>query len=109
MKTLTAAGSLPLLEFSSSGDNLLGENQIHEVGHTAILPWLLLQANVAEMDSIPSQSSILSLVFPFLPFVSTFTELNNDVGFLDGSVVKNHPANSGDTGLIPGPEEPISH
>ena len=66
-------------------------------------PRLLLQANVAEMGSIPSQSTILPLVFPFLQFVSTFTELNNDAGVPDGSVVKNHPANAGDTGLIPGP------
>ena len=73
------------------------------MGYTAVLPRLLQQANVAEMDSIPSQSSILPLVFSFLPFVSTFAELNHDAGFPDGSVVNNHPAKSGDTGLIPGP------
>ena len=30
-----------------------------------------------------------------------------NLGFLGGSVVKNPPANAGDTGLIPGLEDPL--
>ena len=46
---------------------------------------------------------------PAIPLLGIYTEKNNSkrvmyyMGFPDGAVVKNPPANAGDTGSIPGP------
>jgi len=51
---------------------------------------------------------LLLFLIPVFFFLSSCVPLEplRDVGFLGGSVVKNPPASAGDTGVIPGLEDP---
>ena len=64
-----------------------------------------------QADSLPTELSGKPQYFiPRLILIELKTYIKKKkLGFAGGSVVKNPPANAGDTGLSPGPEDPTCY